>query len=173
MMTLGVFLLGLCIGASVMLVLCRLDEQDAVRSACHDVERKAYARGYEDGSLPGQRKVLKEGVLARDKGTLLASEIEPAVLSRLARKWLEQGRRCQCHAWLALVPLLMMTDDEAWLVLPFWARLTIFIVVVFCVALWGAVLLIKDRDPGERTEEFFRNVNANMNRPDGGEGRKR
>lgn len=103
MMTTALILLGAFLGAVTTFVVCSRNYAASLRSMAATVERMAYARGYEDGSLPGQRKVLKEGALARDKGTLLASEIEPAVLSRLALKWLEQGRRCQCHAWLAVI----------------------------------------------------------------------
>lgn len=157
MMTTALILLGAFLGAVTTFVVCSRNYAASLRSMAAAVERMAYARGYEDGSLPGQRKVLKAGALARDKGTLLASEIEPAVLKRLALKWLQQGRRCQCHAWLALAPV-MMTDDEAWLSIPFVWRVVIFALVVFVTASVCAGLLM--RGAIEESEELARKINA-------------
>ena len=168
MMTLGLILLGAFLGAVTTFVVCRRGYAASLYSTAADVQRRAYARGYEEGSkLKAQSSRSKvQGVVQSRECGLLVTDVEPDTLVLLAQRWVREGRRLNCHAWLAALPLAAaMTDDEAWCTVPFWARLSIFIVVVFCVARWGAVLLIKDRDPGadedvSRREEFFRRVNA-------------
>ena len=180
MMTIGLILLGAVLGAVTTFVVCSRGYAASLYSTAADVQRRAYALGYEEGAKCKARgpRLKAQGVVQNRECGLLVTDVKPDTLVLLAQRWVREGRRLNCHAWLAALPLgAAMTDDEAWCTVPFWARLCVFIVVVFAVALWGAVLLIKDRDPGadedvSRREEFFRNVNANMHRPDGGEGRR-
>lgn len=96
-----VFLIGLLIGVVATRMVCQHQHAIELSSRLSQVERTAYARGYEHGSLPGQRVLRKTAVTT--KGPILASELEPTVLARLVQRWVTQGKQLNCHAWLAVL----------------------------------------------------------------------
>lgn len=105
-----IFMIGLVLGIVATRMVCLHQHGIELVSSLSQAERRAYATGYEHGSLPGQRVLRKLAIIP--KGPILASELEPTVLNRLAQRWAKEGRRMNCHAWLAVV--VALTPEESW-----------------------------------------------------------
>lgn len=156
MITAITFLVGALFGAGLAVGICNHLFAISAISLRASAERRAYAKGYEDGSLPGQRRSLVGSLTGAPVG-ILAKDVEPTVLRRLAEKWVREGRRLNCHAWLPVLLMAMDWEQVGWIAAALMPVLTLVLAAWIMVQGWAPKDVeeafaewLKSRDAGRK-----------------------